>query len=90
MATQKAIVVYPDDKSTAIRDIPLPEVREGWVVVKVKAVALNPTDWQNVDSGEAGVGARVGCDFAGIVHQVFPGETRFNIGDRIAGMVHGG
>lgn len=90
MPTQKAIVVYPEVKNVAVRDIPIPEPREGWVVVNVKAVGLNPTDHKRVDRGGADVGSRSGCDFAGIVHAVHETETKFKVGDRIAGFVHGG
>lgn len=28
-----------------VQDVPVPEVKDDWVLVKVKYVALNPTDW---------------------------------------------
>jgi D-arabinose 1-dehydrogenase-like Zn-dependent alcohol dehydrogenase len=90
MPTQKAIVVYPAAREVAIRDVPIPEPRKGWVVVQVKAVGLNPTDHKRIDRECADVGSRSGCDFAGIIHAVHETETKFKVGDRIAGFVHGG
>ena len=77
------------EKTAAIVDTPIAQVRDGWVLVKVKAVALNPTDWKHVHHGHADVGALCGCDYAGIVEKVGP-NVMFKKGDRIAGFVHGG
>lgn len=73
-----------------LREIPIPELRPGYVLVKTVAVALNPTDWTSLDAlGEPGT--IVGCDYAGIVEQVGSGgNSRFKKGDRIAGFAHGG
>ncbi|CAM1504823.1 Fc.00g024140.m01.CDS01 [Cosmosporella sp. VM-42] len=90
MSTQKAIVVYPEPKAVAIRDIPIPEPRDEWVLVKVKAVALNAADCKAIDYGAADAGSRIGCDFAGIVEKVGGKVTKFKVGDRIAGFSHGG
>lgn len=90
MSTQKAIVVYPKLNSVAVRDIPIPEPRQGWVLAKVHAVGLNPTDWKHIDNGDADPGSRIGCDYAGVVHGVHASETQWKVGDRIAGFVHGG
>ncbi|KAH8889608.1 putative alcohol dehydrogenase [Thozetella sp. PMI_491] len=88
MATMKAIAVV-GEKSAAITEVPVPQVRDGWVLVKVKAVAVNPTDWKHIDFGHADVGALCGCDYAGVVEKVGT-NVSFKKGDRIAGFVHGG
>jgi len=42
--TMKAIkIVRPGHAE--IQDVPIPTLRDDYVLVKVKAVALNPTDW---------------------------------------------
>ena len=56
-------------------------------------MALNPTDWQTLDEvPKVGVEySLLGCDAAGIVVEVGSEVTKdFKVGDRIAGMAHGG
>jgi hypothetical protein len=73
-----------------LRAIPIPELRQGYILVKTVAVALNPTDWTSLDA-VGNPGTIVGCDYAGIVEQVGAGgSNRFKKGDRIAGFAHGG
>lgn len=88
IATTKAIVVV-ELKTTAVREVLMPMVRDEWVLVKVKAVALNPTDWKHVAYGAADIGCRVGCDYAGIVEEVGSKVLNFCKGDRITGWIHG-
>lgn len=89
MASFNAVVLVDDGKTAAVRSIPFPQIRPDWVLVKVKAVAINPSDWKHVFSGTVNVGCRVGLDYAGIVEEVGINVTRFQKGDRIAGGVHG-
>ncbi|KAK8083539.1 hypothetical protein PG996_002320 [Apiospora saccharicola] len=87
--TIKAIVAVEKGKAE-VRNVAMPKLRNDYVLVKVKAVGLNPTDWKHVDFGLAPPGARVGCDYAGVVEEVGPAVTKdFRKGDRIAGVVHG-
>ena len=76
--------------TAVLGEIPIPELRPGYILVKTVAVALNPTDWTSLDAvGDPGT--IVGCDYAGIVEQVGSGvSNRFKKGDRIAGFAHGG
>ncbi|KAI0523765.1 GroES-like protein [Xylaria bambusicola] len=90
MATNKAIVLVEKGKAE-IRELPLPKLEEGHILVKVHAVGVNPTDWKSVHGAEPSrFGSRLGCDFAGEVVEVGPGLTK-NIkkGDRSAGFVFG-
>ncbi|RYP06669.1 hypothetical protein DL765_009403 [Monosporascus sp. GIB2] len=84
----KAIVVDAGGRSAAVQDVPIPKLRDGWVLVKVNAIGLNPTDWKHVDYGAAEAGCRLGCDYAGVVESIGSGVTKFKKGDRIAGAVH--
>ncbi|KJX96792.1 zinc-binding oxidoreductase ToxD like protein [Zymoseptoria brevis] len=88
-STMKAIKILPDHKA-GLKDVPLPKLRDGYVLCKVNAVALNPTDWKHIDFvGKEG--STVGVDFSGIVEEVGNGVTKtWKKGDRIAGFVHGG
>jgi NADPH:quinone reductase-like Zn-dependent oxidoreductase len=59
-------------------------------LVKIKAVALNPTDWKHVDFLTSN-GARIGCDYAGVVEEAGSKVTKgLKKGDRVTGFVHGG
>lgn len=42
--TMKAIKVVEPGKAE-VQEVPLPRLRDDYILVKVKAVALNPTDW---------------------------------------------
>ncbi|EGX93673.1 alcohol dehydrogenase, putative [Cordyceps militaris CM01] len=87
-ATTKAIIVVELHRA-GVRDVLLPKVLPGWLLVRVKAVAINPTDWKHVAWGGADIGCRVGCDYAGIVEEVGENVSGWKIGERIAGWVHG-
>ncbi|KAK9794261.1 putative Chaperonin 10-like protein [Seiridium cardinale] len=89
-ATTKAIVLLDGPEKAAIRDVPKPKLRDGYVLVKVHAVGLNPTDWKSIDNRFGDAGSKSGCDYTGIVEEV--GENLgkpFKKGDRIAGFAHG-
>ncbi|EJT73096.1 hypothetical protein GGTG_09946 [Gaeumannomyces tritici R3-111a-1] len=85
--TTRAVVVKGLGQA-AIEEVPTPRLRDGYILIKPTAVALNPTDWKHVE-GPFGAG-RVGCDYAGVVVEVGKGVTKdFKPGDRIAGLCHG-
>ncbi|KAI9926949.1 hypothetical protein ASPWEDRAFT_294261 [Aspergillus wentii DTO 134E9] len=88
MSTQSAVVVQQPGRAEVLQ-VPLPAVPDDYLLVKTKAVALNPTDWRHIDFVPCN-GATVGCDYAGIVEAVGPQVTKpFKKGDRVAGFVHG-
>lgn len=75
--------------STAIlKSIPIPKVRDDYILVETHAVALQPTDWTSLDAvGKPGV--LNGCDYAGVILEVGSKVTRFKKGDRVTGFSHG-
>ncbi|KAI1259270.1 GroES-like protein [Xylariaceae sp. FL1019] len=95
MATGKAIVI--EDKGVAvIRDLPLPKLDDDKLLVKVRAVGLNPTDWKSLHSpgtyagSEKRIGSRLGCDYAGEVIEIGKDvKGNWKKGDRICGWVYG-
>lgn len=89
-STCNAVVCPPTAEPKAeVQSVPVPQLQKGLILVKVKAVALNPTDWKSIDMGLAG-GTRIGCDYAGVVEAVGPGVSKsFEKGDRVCGMVSG-
>jgi NADPH2:quinone reductase len=75
-----------------VGDLPPPELKAGQVLVRVKAVALNPIDLYV----RAGIVAMplplpyiIGTDVAGTVESVAPGVTRLKPGDRVWGSNQG-
>lgn len=91
MATQKGIQSQgqPGD-AKVVSDIPIPKVRDEWIIVKVVAVALNPTDWMHIDRLDE-KGTIIGCDYAGVVEEVGSAVTNgLKKGDRVSGFTHGG
>ncbi|KAI0173370.1 putative alcohol dehydrogenase [Hypoxylon sp. FL1284] len=73
-----------------IREVPRPSLRDGWLLVKVKAVAINPVDCTHID-WRAVPGSRTGLDFAGTVEELGRGVSRpFKKGDRVSGWVLAG
>lgn len=88
--TCKAVVCpATGDPRAEVQSVPVPQLKDDLILVKVKAVALNQTDWKSIDMGQAG-GTRSGCDYAGIVEAVGAGVSKdFQKGDRVCGMVFG-
>ena len=87
----KAIVLHGEPgKASLVSGRSHPRPRPGYVLVDVKAVAVNPADWKHIDFMND-KGAISGCDFAGIVAETGTGYSKqWNKGDRICGFAHGG
>ena len=87
---QTAIVAEGPGKLTIKHNVPVPTLEPGTVLVKTFAVAINPADAKMLDYS-AVPGAIHGYDFAGYI--VALGEdvpSQFAVGDRVAGIAHGG
>ncbi|BGP28536.1 Zinc-binding oxidoreductase alcohol dehydrogenase [Rhodotorula toruloides] len=89
------VVVVPAKGKTEIRDVPIPEPGPGEVVVKTRAIALNPTDSHTAlylysRDFLAPDDSWLGCDFAGTVEKLGSGVSNLKQGDRVAAFVHGG
>ena len=81
--THRALVVDAAQKGWEVKEQPLPRYDD--VLVRVHAVALNPTDWKHL--GAIKPGGSVGSDFGGVVSR---GAGGFKAGDRVAGFTRGG
>ncbi|KAI1350371.1 GroES-like protein [Xylaria sp. FL0043] len=87
--TTKAIVYVEKGKAT-IQEVPVPKLRDDYILVKVNVVGFNPTDWKHIDIPLTKPGSRISGDYAGVVEAVGNKVTKpFKKGDRIAGVVHG-
>jgi NADPH:quinone reductase-like Zn-dependent oxidoreductase len=97
VVTMKAVVrrCYGPPDVLALEDVEKPVPGPGQVLVKVRAVGLNPLDWHYMRAEpylmrlDAGFGRpknpRLGVDFAGVVEAVGPGVTRYEPGDAVFG-----
>lgn len=92
---QTAIVQDSEGKGTIRHDqsLPVHRLESHHVLIQTVAVAINPCDWKMPGKFPT-QGARIGCDFAGIVIAIGPHVTdRWNgslvLGDRVCGGVHG-
>ena len=72
-----------------VKEVPTPSVGARDVLVKVKAVAINPTDWKHLYLIRTVDGAIVGCDFSGEVVKVGSDVKNLKIGDAVASLVAG-
>lgn len=88
--TQRALTVV-EPGQTVVREKALPKLDPESILVKVKAVSLNPTDWKHVDS-VLKPGSSVGCDFAGDIVQIGArAEGKgFRVGDAVSGFIRAG
>ncbi|KAF1730566.1 Enoyl reductase LovC [Beauveria bassiana] len=72
-----------------LKAVPVPRIAHDEVLVRVAAVALNPSDHKLLDQSTT-VGAISGSDFAGTVVKVGTGvRDRRKVGDRVFGFVFG-
>ncbi|KAF8311460.1 GroES-like protein [Clavulina sp. PMI_390] len=92
--TQRALVFDGVGKMKIVTSKVYPTLSANHVIIKVKAVTLNPTDWVHLDGylGELTPGTSLGSDFAGDVVEVgSEAQTKgFKIGDAVAGFTRGG
>lgn len=80
--------LYIDD------NVPVPQIKEGEVLVHVKAFALNRMDViqrNGLYPVPPGTSDILGVEFAGLVHEVSKSaQGEFSVGDRVYGLVSGG
>src|SRR5688572_4129335 len=87
-ATMKAIVYHSVGGPDVLKyeEAPRPSPREGELLVRVRAVGVNPVD-AKVRAGGFGPGGKFpaipGYDLAGVVEESGPGTTRFKKGDEV-------
>lgn len=86
---------YGGPEVLGLEEVPVPTVKEGHILVKVKANSANPADW-HIIRGKPFFARFTfglfkpndgipGADFAGIVEKVGNDVTRFKVGDRVFG-----
>ena len=86
--TSKNIAVVIKGKSQAIvEERPIPQPRGKGIVIRNRAVALNPADWKRQETGMfiKSFPAVIGSDVSGIIEAVGLDAKRFKKGDRVIG-----
>ncbi len=78
-----------------LRDVPVPELTEGRVLVRMRAASVNALDWHSTHGGLLlEIAAKImrstdqpvrGVDFSGVIEAVGPGVTKFKPGDEVFG-----
>ncbi|KAG9045536.1 hypothetical protein FS837_006137 [Tulasnella sp. UAMH 9824] len=88
----RAVIVQEGEPRTiAVKERALPPLRDDEILVKIKAVTLNPTDYKHVwNYAQLQAGSSFGCDFAGDVAYVGKDVKGWNVGDGAAGFLRGG
>lgn len=87
--TQHALIMQGKGRALLRQDLTIPSPDPGQILIRTHAVALNPSDWMALQFFSR-AGAGMGFDFAGTVAELGSGTSHFwNVGDRVAGMVHG-
>lgn len=96
----KAVVLkeFGPAENLEIAEIPMPEITEHEVLIKVKAFSINPVDahvrkiadwWQFVTGSEVKEAYIIlGWDIAGVIVQTGKGVTKFKQGDAVYGLVN--
>lgn len=88
---QHKALVYSGNKDDPVKvattDLPKLNSEDEDVLIKVKAVTLNPTDWKHSYGGRLPEGVTIGSDFAG---EVAKGAGGFKEGERVASFTRGG
>lgn len=78
-----------------LRDVPMPDLPEGRVLVRMRAASVNALDWHSTHGDpilnilgkitRSKLDPIRGADIAGVVEMVGPGVTRFKVGDEVLG-----
>ncbi|NQT67638.1 MAG: zinc-binding dehydrogenase [Actinobacteria bacterium] len=83
----KALVKFGnEDKQVEIQDVPIPEISQGDVLLKVKAASICGWDiemWRHKMANPVKVPVVQGHEFSGVIDKVGSRVTRFKVGDRV-------
>jgi NADPH:quinone reductase-like Zn-dependent oxidoreductase len=72
-----------------LETVPVPEPKEGEVLIRVHAAGVNPVDWKQRRGTTAPLPNTPGIDLSGTVEALGPGVTGFKVGDAVFGVGRG-
>ena len=86
------LLSYGKPGSLQYGEMPEPLIKKNSILIKVKAVSVNPVDWKTRQGALKFIqGSKfpriIGSDFAGIVHEIAPGIDGLKAGDRVYGAI---
>ncbi|CAR29324.1 ZYRO0G05984p [Zygosaccharomyces rouxii] len=87
--TSMKAVVIEGVNAVVKENVPLPPLKEGQVLVKTLAAAVNPTDWKHIEYKLGPQSSISGCDAAGQVVKLGANVKNVAEGDVVAGFAHG-
>lgn len=91
MDTMRAFAIDAFSTPGSIHDLPPLSVKQGEVVVRVRAAGVNPTDWKlrdrQIPLPDPHFPLVLGQDLAGVIEQVGAGVTGWAVGDEVFGLV---
>ncbi|CCE66340.1 hypothetical protein TPHA_0P01830 [Tetrapisispora phaffii CBS 4417] len=88
---QMKAVVIGNGKAVVKKDCPIPEIEDDFMLIKVIAVAGNPSEWKHIDMKLGPEGSILGCDAVGKVLKLGSkvDTNQFHVGDIVLSFVHG-
>ena len=93
MATKNiaAYLTGPKVKPLEIKEAPMPTPAANEVIIRTRAVGINPVDWVILNQGAIvqEYPFILGFDISGDIHQVGANVTKFKAGDRVTALVGG-
>lgn len=89
MANKAAWLKVAKERPFKVDDAPMPQPKADEVVIRNRAVAINPTDWamQAVEHLKAPYPFIAGCDAAGEIIAVGSAVEKFKSGDRVVALL---
>ena len=94
--TQRGVLIraYGGADAVEVSEVAKPEAGQGQVLVRVRAAGVNGIDWKVRegyvrDAFPLQLPALLGIELAGVVEAVGPGASRFQVGDRVMGLLGG-
>jgi NADPH:quinone reductase-like Zn-dependent oxidoreductase len=82
---------FGNSEKVKIEDVPIPKLRKGTALVRVRAAGVNPVDWMEREKiynprGTDRLPLTLGQDFAGVIERIAPGSrTSLRKGDAVFG-----
>ena len=80
--------VYREKGRVCVEEVPVPEVGQGEVLIKVAACGICGTDIKKIFQAYVNPPQILGHELAGTVVAVGPGVTRWHVGDRVMSFHH--
>ncbi|EIM82228.1 GroES-like protein [Stereum hirsutum FP-91666 SS1] len=87
-SSQLGVFIKGSTPSFVVERHPVLQPGPGEALIKVRAVAVNPTDWKIIVFGGAQPGNGSGNDYAGEIVALGPGTHTVEVGQRVAGWMH--